>query len=855
MQFQLYAIHYFSILSLLGSCYTSHACSEPHGIQSRAIQEQNTSSHTVPDALPDLPSRAQNGYTNHDTPTVERRCASDNPAAALTALPRAPPSFPPADSAFTAPMVSMNNSTPGMGQHPPGRDREGPVHREVAYVQAEDNWNQEQGQASNALPAPHGRHDGGVAVDRGHIVHLQRGKVETIEKLPAVGTASPGLQGRDTDRTSRPAVGLKSSHTLNENGPGPMPPATHSPPPPAPVDRLGVTADAPVTSLQPAKAFQAVVRHYQSPYDEARCSRNLRDDCQTQFEESKNSLSDPAYAHIKSPSTKSLAAETHLRQQLYRAATEHAVGRMKFERAERRLKVQTRPGTPANTYAKLCVAGIRPREPGMKNNCRFTTALKVTHVLNERSPAPRPPRSGSPSTSQIGQNWEAPANPNEQTATARKALRVTAKHYEPDFHEAKATNAEKHDWQEEANKSKDSLSDATYAHYMSDHKPPAEKQRLLAKWYIAASEHTADRMFLEMTESKLAAQTRPGTPASTYAKLRVAGIKPLRRRGSATRPPKAPSATHHTPSGTHSPASLAEDALTIVAEHVLSEIPAAQRESNQATEAFEKSHREIEGAAKAWNKPFIEAMYHSQQQGLDMNRRYRENNKKQHQANQHLRVLHETAGKLRDTGLSPRDIKRTRLYMEQPSMGNSALSFLAKHFQWKIPEAKHQLLQTARKARKTKAELDLQHRRHFDDVGDRPSWDLMDEHYGNIEKFHQARKHLFGLKKTLGKLDKVGVRPRAPADQGAGQGNQEPHPLVYDALHVIAQHSQRRIEDREEKRNKALTKATKSRAEVATHLRADTLTTAPQGLVVLARHRADNAEVGRINREWMELLG
>ncbi|MCJ1247824.1 hypothetical protein MMC30_005039 [Trapelia coarctata] len=520
---------------------------------------------------------------------------------------------------------------------------------------------------------------------------------------------------------------------------------------------------------------------------------------------------------------------------------------MRLETPEIKLRIKTRPGTPANTYAKLRVAGIRRRGHDVTFNS--------LHILNERDPAPVPPRTGSGSgsasaSSSHDQNWPGVSVPN-RGATTRIGLQAIAGHYKPWFDEAKEARSATDEWQEEVNKSKDTLSDATYAYYMSDHKPRAEKDRLQRAWNRAASEHSADRMFCDMAQKKLIAQTRPGTPANTYAKLCVAGVKPLKKRNAAPSPPRTPSAAPRPPAVTLSANQLAEKALQVVADYTQAGIPAAQTRTNQASEAFEKSQHELDGAAKALKKPFIEAMFHSQQQGWDMNRRYRSNNRAQHRENQHLRVLHETVGKLRDTGIGPRDMKRKRPGLEDAlNLNYTALSIVAQHSHMKLPEAKQQLLQTAKKARKTKTELDLQHERHFDDAGDQPSWDLMDQHYGNVEGFDQARKNLFHLKNTLNKLDKVGIRPRSPAGSGAGQSNDEPHPLAREALGIIAQHSQRRVEDAFVEHRKAMAKVGETGGMLAEHHLANTLNT-PSGLELLRQHRANILEQSRTQNLWM----
>lgn len=834
MLVQLYAVHCLSILSALPLCCSALAYREPHDIYARGIQEVNIASRGIRPTN----SGVKSSNSNHNAQVLDGRHPAENLQAVRPAGPHAPHLFSPAGSAHIKNIYPITNSDPSVARHPHGRDINLLSQEGVPHLQPDSNGSSEPGKTLNAPLTRNGMPTIGVAVDNGSSVHLQGENVQTIQKPPVAAVADRGLHSQD----------LEKPNALKQRGPAPMPPATdpapHPQSPEHPETRAGIT----VQETQPTddhKALQAVVRHYQLSYDKAKCSIPPIHNCMAELEKSKNIHDDARKAYMRAQSVGSLAAQVNLRQPWYEAAMRHVNDRMMLETAEKKLRDETRPGTPANTYAKLRVAGIRPRDPGV--------TLDSPNILNERDPALMPPRTDAASASSShGQNWGAPPVPNRR-ATARMALKVMADHFNPAFDKTKVEKSNTEEWQEEVNKSKDALSDTTCTHYMSDHKSPAEEDRLRRQMNRAANEHNADRMFQDIAAKRSIAQTRPGTPAYTYAKVRVAGIKPLRKRTPNPSPPKPHSAAPHIPAGTSAPGMLAENAFQVVADHVQAGIPAAQTQRNQATEAFERSQRELDRAAKAWKKPFIEAMYHSQQQDLDINRRYRDNNRDQHRANQHLRILHETMGKLRDTGIGPRDMKRKRPGLEDaPNPNNTALNIVAQHFHTKLPEAKEQLLRNIKEARQTKTELDLQHEQHFDDTGSQPSWDLMDRHYGNIEESHQARKNLVHSKKTLNKLDRVGIRPRSPPDSGAGQGNLKPHPLAREALGIIAQHSQRRLDDALAKHTKAIAKVAETGARISRHYSANTLNT-QEGLELLRQQRANNLHRANEQNKWLKL--
>lgn len=356
----------------------------------------------------------------------------------------------------------------------------------------------------------------------------------------------------------------------------------------------------------------------------------------------------------------------------------------------------TRPMMQKSPVAGM--AGLAFHNRDTKRPSQDTTAARAMHILNQRDPAPISPRADSAASSQ-GQNWRAPAISNHQSATAKNALRVTAKHYEPYLHKAKEKKDEVLQWQGRVTDRKDVLADTTYARYMANREPLVGQKGLEGEFFKAASEYASERMFLDLAKHRLSAHTRAGAPAKTYAKLRVAGIRPIKKRGSAPSPARSPSAVPHRPTESHASGLLAKSALQVVADHIQGGIPAAQLQSSRAVKAFEDSQRELEGAAKAWRKPFIEAMYHSQQNGMEMNRRYRNNNRDQYRANQHPRILHEAFGKLRDSGIDPRDLKGKHPGRKYPrNLEYTAFSILATQTYSKVPEARQDLFQTARTA-------------------------------------------------------------------------------------------------------------------------------------------------------------
>lgn len=492
------------------------------------------------------------------------------------------------------------------------------------------------------------------------------------------------------------------------------------------------------------------------------------------------------------------------------------------------------------------MAGLAFHNRDTKRPSQDTTVARTMHILNQRDPAPISQRATSAASSE-GQNWGAPAISNHQSATAKNALRVTAKHYEPYLHKAKEKKGEVLQWQGRVKDRKDVLADTTYARYMANREPLVGQKGLEGEFFKAASEYASKRMFFDLAKHRLSAHTRAGAPAKTYAKLRVAGIRPIKKRGSAPSPARSPSAVPHRPAESHASGLLAKSALQVVADHIQWGIPAAQSQSSRAVKAFEESQRELESAAKAWRKPFIEAMYHSQQNGMEMNRRYRNNNRDQYRANQHLRTLHEALGKLRDSGISPRDLKRKRYTR---SLEYTALSILTKQTNSTVPEARQHLFQTAKTATDSKKEVDLQYERHNNYGDEPPSWEMMNRHSVNTEKYQQARLHPVGLRKRL--KSAVDIRPRAPAASGAEHGRYEMHPLAHDALSVVAMYNQRQVDDVEAEHAKAAAKVSETGAAIAAHVEADTLNT-PAGLDLVRQQSANTRDQAHANNRRLGL--
>ena len=735
MLFQLHTAQCPLVLSVLLCCSSALAFSEEHGIHARGTQEINLSSHGN---LP-LHSEVHCSYSMHDAQQINRRQPTENTSAAYPARPQTLHLSTPASSAQIENVDRITNSDSNVAQRFQGHDKELEVRGRVPPPpQADSDRSSETGKQLNAMLAHNVIEKIAVAIDAKDPAYLHEKEIPTTQHPPVAGVAGLALSHRDFEKRN----------TLYERGPAPVPPVSDSE---APHPRDPIYTEASVStvvnnvqSTLSQTALQAMVRHCQQSLDKARCLESHIHHCSARAEESKGALFNLKEAYKRNRNDASVSAIAGFCRQQMMATKGISNDMKRLEREKDKLRIETIPGTPANTNANLQVPVVRPR--------RLDTAFDSLHMLYERGRASMPTRTDSASVSSLhGQNWGSPPPPNSH-ATAQMALKVMANHYKPLFDSAKAEKSRADISQGEVTQSKDFLSDATYAYHTSYHKTPAEKEFLAREWNRVASEHTADRVIHDMVKAALIAHTRPGTPANTYAKLRVAGVE-LKKRTEAPSPPNSHSAVAHTPTGTLAPGMLAQDALQIVAEYAQAGIPAAQSQRNRATEAFEKSQEELDGAAKAWKKPFIEAMYHSQQHGLEMNREYRDNNKDQHRANQHLRNLHETIAKLRDTGISPQII---------------------------------------------------------------------------------------------------GIRPRSPADSGAAQSNVKPHILAREALGIIAQHSQRRLDDAQSEHAKAMAIVARTGARIAAHHNADTLNTL-LGLELRRQQRANDLAHAHMQNQWLEL--